>query len=78
MESDSDSAHRASEEEVTITRMLEKVLKRSDAVDREALCIVAGQRVRSVKSIFLPLASFSCVPCSCSFPRSYGLRCKEI
>ncbi|KAF8317881.1 ribosomal protein S5 domain 2-like protein [Clavulina sp. PMI_390] len=34
-----------SEEEIAITRMLEKVLKRSDAVDREALCIVAGQRV---------------------------------
>ena len=30
--------------------MLEKVLKRSDALDREALCIVAGQRVR----VFLP------------------------
>lgn len=27
--------------------MLEKVLMRSDAVDREALCIIAGQRVSS-------------------------------
>ncbi|KLO09684.1 ribosomal protein S5 domain 2-like protein [Schizopora paradoxa] len=36
---------RPSDEEVAITRMLEKVLRRSDAVDRESLCIVAGQRV---------------------------------
>ena len=35
------------EEEIVITRMLEKVLKRSDTVDRETLCIVAGQRVKS-------------------------------
>ncbi|KAF8063452.1 ribosomal protein S5 domain 2-type protein [Lyophyllum atratum] len=36
---------RPSDEEVTITRMLDKVLKRSDAVDKESLCILAGQRV---------------------------------
>ncbi|KAF7311617.1 Exosome complex component rrp45 [Mycena kentingensis (nom. inval.)] len=36
---------RASEEEVTITRMLDKVLRRSDALDKESLCILAGQRV---------------------------------
>ncbi|GLB42848.1 putative 3' exoribonuclease family, domain 1 [Lyophyllum shimeji] len=36
---------RASDEEVTITRMLDKVLRRSDAVDKESLCILAGQRV---------------------------------
>lgn len=30
--------------------MLEKVLRRSDAVDKESLCIQAGQRVRP----FLP------------------------
>lgn len=36
---------RPSEEEVTITRMLDKVLKRSDAIDKESLCILAGQRV---------------------------------
>lgn len=29
--------------------MLEKVLKRSDALDREALCIVAGQRVSELR-----------------------------
>jgi len=47
---------RVSEEEVAITRMLEKVLKRSDTVDREALCIVAGQRV----NCFLLLYDFPC------------------
>ncbi len=36
---------RPTDEEILITRMLEKVLRRSDAVDREALCIVAGQQV---------------------------------
>ncbi|KAF8919472.1 ribosomal protein S5 domain 2-type protein [Mucidula mucida] len=36
---------RPSEEEVTITRMLDKVLRRSDALDKESLCIIAGQRV---------------------------------
>lgn len=44
---------RVSEEEIAITRMLEKVLKRSDTVDREALCIVAGQRVS--------LLSYGCI-----------------
>lgn len=39
---------RTSDEEVTITRMLDKVLRWSDALDKESLCIVAGQRVRSV------------------------------
>lgn len=29
-----------------MTRLLEKALRRSNAVDREALCIVAGQKVR--------------------------------
>lgn len=37
---------RASEDEVLMTRLLEKALRRSNAVDREALCIVAGQKVR--------------------------------
>ncbi|KAK0228241.1 ribosomal protein S5 domain 2-type protein [Armillaria fumosa] len=36
---------RPSEEEVTITRMLDKVLRRGDAIDKESLCILAGQRV---------------------------------
>ncbi|TEB22926.1 ribosomal protein S5 domain 2-like protein [Coprinellus micaceus] len=40
---------RPSEEEVTITRMLDKVIKRSDAVDKESLCILAGQRVWHIR-----------------------------
>jgi hypothetical protein len=28
-----------------MTRMLDKVLRRSDAIDKESLCILAGQRV---------------------------------
>lgn len=37
---------RPSDEEVALSRMLDKVLRRSDAVDKEGLCILAGQRVR--------------------------------
>lgn len=29
-----------------MTRLLEKALRKSNAVDREALCIVAGHKVR--------------------------------
>ena len=47
---------RPSEEEVTITRMLDKVLRRSDALDKESLCILAGQRVRTYR-----------LPTSCNF-----------
>lgn len=36
---------RPSDDEVTMTRMLDKVLRRSDAVDKESLCVLAGQRV---------------------------------
>ncbi|GAA5929486.1 hypothetical protein JCM3775_002354 [Rhodotorula graminis] len=42
-------AGRASEDEVLMTRLLEKALRRSNAVDREALCIVAGQKVWSIR-----------------------------
>ncbi|KAG9006734.1 hypothetical protein FRB94_013858 [Tulasnella sp. JGI-2019a] len=42
-------AGRASDEEVAITRMLEKVLRRSGALDLETLCILAGQRVWHVR-----------------------------
>ncbi|KAG0666682.1 hypothetical protein C6P46_004349 [Rhodotorula mucilaginosa] len=42
-------AGRASEDEVLMTRLLEKALRRSNAVDREALCIVAGQKVWSLR-----------------------------
>jgi hypothetical protein len=37
---------RSSEEEVVLTRMIEKIIRRSESVDREALCILAGQQVR--------------------------------
>ena len=40
-------AGRPSDEEVTLTRMLDKIIRRSDAVDKESLCVVAGQRVRT-------------------------------
>ncbi|CEQ40002.1 SPOSA6832_01568 [Sporobolomyces salmonicolor] len=40
---------RASEEEILMARLLEKALRRSEAVDREALCIVAGQKVWSIR-----------------------------
>lgn len=43
------STNRASDEEVAITRMLEKVIKRSGAVDLESLCILAGQRVWHIR-----------------------------
>ncbi|GAA6001171.1 hypothetical protein JCM10207_007443 [Rhodosporidiobolus poonsookiae] len=42
-------AGRQSEDEVLMTRLLEKALRRSNAVDREALCIVAGQKVWSIR-----------------------------
>ena len=31
-----------------MTRMLDKVIRRSDAIDKESLCILAGQRVSDV------------------------------
>lgn len=52
----SDLMRRQGEEEVLMARLLEKALRRSNAVDREALCIVAGQKVR-FSSPFLPLPS---------------------
>lgn len=44
---------RASEEEVLISRALEKALRRSEVVDRESLCIIAGQKVRSFGMSYL-------------------------
>ncbi|WVR08736.1 hypothetical protein IAU60_005794 [Kwoniella sp. DSM 27419] len=38
-------AGRSSDDEVLITRLLEKSLRRTEAVDREALCILAGEKV---------------------------------
>jgi len=36
---------RQSEDEVLLARILDKIFRRSDAIDREALCIIAGERV---------------------------------
>jgi len=46
---------RQSEEEVALARMLDKIFRRSDAIDREALCIIAGERV----SIPNPISTLS-------------------
>ncbi|CAH7669349.1 ribosomal protein S5 domain 2-type protein [Phakopsora pachyrhizi] len=40
---------RSSEEELEISRMLDKSLTRARVVDREALCILAGQKVWSIR-----------------------------
>ncbi|KZO91951.1 hypothetical protein CALVIDRAFT_541439 [Calocera viscosa TUFC12733] len=40
---------RPSEEEVTISRMLEKTIRRSEALDREALCILTGKKVWALR-----------------------------
>ncbi|KAL0948060.1 hypothetical protein HGRIS_010684 [Hohenbuehelia grisea] len=40
---------RPSDEEVTMTRMLDKVLRRSDTIEKESLCIVSGQRVWHIR-----------------------------
>jgi hypothetical protein len=37
---------RQSDEEIALARMLDKIFRRSDTIDREALCIIAGERVR--------------------------------
>ncbi|KAJ3057299.1 Exosome complex component RRP45 [Rhizophlyctis rosea] len=49
MASPSIESGRLSEEEVLISRLLEKALKRSRAIDTEGLCIVAGEKVWAVR-----------------------------
>lgn len=39
-------AEKISEMEVTLSRMLEKTLRKSRAIDTEGLCIIAGEQVR--------------------------------
>ncbi|KAL0576664.1 3'-5'-exoribonuclease [Marasmius crinis-equi] len=57
---------RPSEEEVTITRMLDKVIRRSDTVDKESLCILAGQRVWHLRLTIHCLAdSGNLLDCAC-------------
>ncbi|OCF35904.1 exosome complex component RRP45 [Kwoniella heveanensis CBS 569] len=36
---------RSSDDEILITRLLEKSIRRTEAIDREALCILAGEKV---------------------------------
>ncbi|KAK9727653.1 3'-5'-exoribonuclease [Basidiobolus ranarum] len=40
---------RPSEEEILISRIIEKALRRSRAIDTEGLCIVAGEKVWSIR-----------------------------
>ncbi|KAH9979413.1 ribosomal protein S5 domain 2-like protein [Lactifluus volemus] len=40
---------RQSEEEIALARMLDKIFKRSDSIDREALCILTGERVWHIR-----------------------------
>ncbi|KAG2158010.1 ribosomal protein S5 domain 2-type protein [Suillus bovinus] len=57
---------RSSEEEVTLTRMLDKVLRRSDAIDKESLCVLAGQRVWQLRLTVHVLADAgNILDCSC-------------
>ncbi|KIM81533.1 hypothetical protein PILCRDRAFT_71784 [Piloderma croceum F 1598] len=57
---------RPSDEEVTITRMLDKVLRRSDAVDKESLCILAGERVWALRLTIHCLADAgNMLDCAC-------------
>ncbi len=42
----SDSVDRPSEEEVLASRLIEKALKISRAIDTEGLCIVADEKVK--------------------------------
>lgn len=49
MASPSFETSRISETETLLTRLLEKAIRRSEALDREALCIVAGDKVWQIK-----------------------------
>ncbi|KAJ8488027.1 hypothetical protein ONZ51_g3798 [Trametes cubensis] len=57
---------RASDQEVTITRMLDKALRRSDAVDKESLCVLAGQRVWHIRlTIHILSDAGNMLDCAC-------------
>jgi exosome complex component RRP45 len=43
---------RTSEDETIISRLLEKALRQSNAIDRESLCIVAGEKVNRMHVAF--------------------------
>ena len=42
--------HRQSEQEVILSRILEKAIRRSNAIDTESLCIIAGAKCWSVRA----------------------------
>ncbi|TRM56867.1 ribosomal protein S5 domain 2-type protein, partial [Schizophyllum amplum] len=57
---------RASEEEVVLSRVLDKLIKRSEAVDRESLCVLAGERVWHVRLTLHCLADAgNMLDCAC-------------
>ncbi|KDQ58186.1 hypothetical protein JAAARDRAFT_129712 [Jaapia argillacea MUCL 33604] len=57
---------RTSDEEVTLTRILDKILRRSDVVDKESLCILAGQRVWQLRLTIHCLADAgNLLDCAC-------------
>jgi hypothetical protein len=65
-------------------RMLDKVLLQCDAVDKEPLCILAGQRVRLSPSLHVPIVVITEGPFSRkgveapvdnTFPRGCGKLC---
>lgn len=41
---------RSTEQEVLLARLIEKAIRRSNAIDQESLCIVAGQKCWSVRA----------------------------
>ncbi|VDB87089.1 unnamed protein product [Peniophora sp. CBMAI 1063] len=57
---------RTSEEEAMLVRMLDKVLRRSDVVDKEALCVQASERVWHIRLTIHCLADAgNLIDCAC-------------
>jgi exosome complex component RRP45 len=48
------SGYRQTDEEVLVSRLIEKAMRRSRALDTEGLCIVAGEKVEAM----LPMSNF--------------------
>lgn len=65
-----------SEEELTITRMLDRIIRRSDVVDKESLCIQSGQRVGQplARAVFLTRLKCAGMELAAhdSFPGGFG------
>ncbi|KAL7414192.1 exosome complex exonuclease rrp45 [Mrakia frigida] len=56
MASTSYETGRSSEEETRLTLLLEKAIRKSEAMDRESLCIVAGEKVLHLRITIHPLS----------------------